>query len=78
MITVELKKPSGSRLPSEIEVHLDEEGLKFLLSQLKFLTDRRTDHVHLMSESWGGGELDERPPSADVIPIHHVKILCHM
>ena len=75
MITFEFKKPSEDPMPSEVDIHLDTDGLKFLLSQLKFLSDRRTDHVHLMSESWGGGELDARPQAADAIAIHHVTIL---
>jgi hypothetical protein len=62
-------------MPSEVDIYLDADGLKFLLSQLKFLSDGRTDHVHLMSESWGGGELDERPQSVDAIVVHHVKIV---
>lgn len=40
-------------MPEELEIHLDNEGLQSLLAQLKLLEKGRTDHVHLMSESWG-------------------------
>jgi len=61
--------------PNEIEINLDADGLRSLLSQLQFLKDGRTDHVHLMSESWGGTHLEDRPRTGDSAPVRHVKIL---
>ena len=61
-------------MPEELQIHLDREGLTALLAQLAFLEDGRTDHVHLMSESWGGGHLEDQPRSVDWVSIRHVKI----
>lgn len=75
MITFELKKRNDGADPDEMEVFLDEEGLKSLLSQLRFLEDGRSDHVHLMSESWGGTHLEGKPQSVNGMVIQHVKFL---
>lgn len=75
MISFQVKRPKSGAVPDELEIHLDAEGLRSLLSQLAFLEDGRTDHVHLMSESWGGSHLEDRPRTADGEPIRHVKIL---
>jgi Immunity protein 32 len=69
MITVELKDGD------EVEVHLDAEGLSTLMAQLRFLETGKTDHVHLMTASWGGSELTEELQCADTSVIHHLKIL---
>jgi hypothetical protein len=70
MLSVELKSQ-----PDELEIVLDHEGLSTLLAQLEFLEDGRTDHVHLMSSSWGGVHLDDQPQNPENQTIHHVKIL---
>ncbi len=74
-ISIEVKRPTSGVLPDEVEVHLDREGLQSLLKQLEFLKEGRTDHVHLMSESWGGAHLADQPQTADGVAIRHVKIL---
>ena len=58
----------------EVEIHLDNEGLDFLLSQLSFLKDRRTDHLHLMTAAWGGGELTNEARGASSLPVHHLRV----
>jgi len=58
----------------QLQIYLDQQGLTDLLAQLKFLSDRRTDHVHLMAESWGGSHLREEPISVEAVPIRHVKV----
>ena len=75
MISFEFKQPKAGTMPDELEIHLDADGLRSLLSQLEFLKDGRTDHVHLMSESWGGTHLEDRPRTPDGAAIRHVKIL---
>jgi hypothetical protein len=75
MLSFELKKPRDGDIPDELEVHIDIAGLESLLAQLRFLRERRTEHVHLMSETWGGTHLDNRPQNADATTIHHVKFL---
>jgi hypothetical protein len=75
MISFEVKQPKSGGAPDELEIHLDQDGLRSLLSQLGFLEDGRTDHVHLMSESWGGAHLEDQPQTAGNAAIRHVKVL---
>ena len=78
-ITVEIK--DGNELErvkkegAEVEICVDEEGLDYLLSQLRFLKDNRTDHVHFMTSEWGGGELGEKVQNAESLLVHHLRIL---
>lgn len=75
MLRFELKKAKSGEAPDELEVFLDVRGLESLLAQLRFLKDGRTEHVHLMSESWGGTHLDDQPHKSESTVIRHVKIL---
>jgi hypothetical protein len=75
MLSFEIQKLKSGETPREVEVYLDHIGLQSLLAQLLLLKDKRTDHVHLMSESWGGNHLEDRPQNPDNTNIHHVKIL---
>ena len=75
MISIEIKTPKPGATPDEIEINLDADGLRSLLSQLELLKDGRTDHVHLLSESWGGTHLEEQPRNDDGTAVRHVKIL---
>jgi hypothetical protein len=61
MISFELKKPGAAKTVDELEVFLDRAGLDSLLAQFQFLKDGRTEHAHLMAESWGGSELSDSP-----------------
>ena len=78
-ISVEIK--NGDQLDrinaegGEVEIYLDNEGLDFLLSQLSFLKDRKTDHVHLMTSAWGGGELTDRMRNTSSLPVNHLRVL---
>jgi hypothetical protein len=62
----------------ELFIHADEEGLKFLVSQLnKLLSQTKEgnfDHAHLMTEEWGGYELSSESKGGETI--NHVKIYC--
>ena len=44
---------------SEIEIHGDAEGLRALANRISQLLERKLDHDHLMTPSWGGAELSE-------------------
>jgi len=59
---------------AELEIYCDAEGLGSLLAQLRFLERNKTDHVHLMAESWGGTHLDDVPLQGNNRPVRHVKI----
>lgn len=74
MFTCELKKTGPGELPDELEIYLDADGLQSLLAQLAFLKGGRTDHIHLMSKSWGGAGLDDEPRTDGATIIHHIKI----
>lgn len=75
MLSFELKKPKPGETADELEVFLDRAGLESLLAQLRFLQEGRTEHVHLMAESWGGSHLSELPQGQDNISIRHVKVM---
>lgn len=75
MLSFELKKPGTGKSADELEIFLDRAGLESLLAQLKFLQNGKTEHVHLMAESWGGSHLSEQPQGRENFPIRHVKIL---
>lgn len=75
MLSFEVKKPKCGETPDELELVLDRAGLESLLAQLKFIQEGRTEHVHLMAESWGGSHLSEQPQSRENIAIRHVTVL---
>jgi hypothetical protein len=75
MLSFEVKNQPQKTSPDELEIYCDAEGLASLLAQLRMMADDRTDHVHLMAESWGGSGLDDRPHGSDNGSIKHVKIL---
>lgn len=57
-----------------LDLFLDQEGLASLLGQLEFLRGKKTDHVHLMAESWGGFHLNDEPVNDTAKPMRHVQI----
>lgn len=75
MLSFEMRKQRPGEAADELEVYLDNAGLDSLLAQLNFLKEKRTDHVHLMTESWGGTHLDDRPQDPENTTIHHVKFV---
>lgn len=74
MISFELKVPTGPSKVEEMEVFLDDAGICRLVSQLQLLKDNRTDHIHLMSEIWGGNDLVDDVRCVNNTPIRHVKV----
>ena len=48
----------------ELEIHLNEVGLKNLRQYLKNV-ERTGDHQHLMTENWGGCELTSEKQGSD-------------
>jgi hypothetical protein len=75
MIAVQLKTPAHGELPEEVEIVVDSAGLDSLLAQLSFLKRGQTEHVHLMSESWGGSHLEDSSLRPDATSIKHLKVL---
>ena len=67
MLTFELN-PSQT-----IEVHVNEEGLQDLIEVLRRLNaSPSSEHVHLMTASWGGSELTENTQGVDTQLVHRV------
>ena len=74
MISIELRDRGASPAPDELEIYVDPKGLEVLLFQLKLLAEGKTDHVHLMSEEWGGTHLSGNATTTGNTPVHHMKI----
>jgi hypothetical protein len=78
MLTVEVQldpDASADARVSEVAICFDDEGLKYLLKKLQWLRGR-ADHLHLMTEAWGGQGLDEqRQGGPDCILVHHLRIV---
>jgi hypothetical protein len=70
MLSFELKGLQAEGTVEGLEIRLDRDGLKSLLAQLGFLSDGRTEHVHLISESWGGYDLESEPQGKNNTIIH--------
>jgi hypothetical protein len=75
MLSFELKKAAKGESPDEVEVFLDHKGLESLLAQLRFLETDQTEHIHLMTEAWGGSHLDDKPQGKGNTSINHVKVM---
>lgn len=75
MLSFELKRSLARDDPEELEIYCDADGLESLLAQLLLLKRGRTEHVHLMAESWGGTHLDDVPQDSSRVPLRHVKVL---
>ncbi len=58
----------------QLQIYLDNDGLGDLITQLKLLSGGKTDHVHLMAESWGGTHLREEPINSEAVAMKHVKV----
>lgn len=56
----------------KVELHLDNEGIDFLIEKLQELKTTKNDHLHLMTPAWGGNELSENENSLN--RINHLKI----
>ena len=59
----------------KLEIHADDEGLEELIKKIKKLKSTKgNEHVHLMTEKWGGEELSSDKQNKKSKLIHHVKI----
>ena len=59
-----------------VEVHIDRVSLMSLINRLKMLADgSEGDHLHLMSESWGPGDLTEIAHGEENVITHHLKVV---
>jgi hypothetical protein len=75
MLTVEIRDAEMAGAgKAEVEVFFDAEGLAVLLRQLQHLQKTGTGHVHLMTPSWAGTELDEKTFGSGTQLINHLRL----
>ena len=73
MITTEIKDISRPK-SSEVEIYMDRDGLSFLIKKLKTL-ESKGGHVHLMTPSWAGNELNEQLVGEGNTLVNHLCII---
>lgn len=70
MLTFESNKNDGL-----LEIHGDREGLLKLARHLNKLAEKDSaDHIHLMTDDWGGSGLSNETQGENSSIYHHVKI----
>jgi hypothetical protein len=70
MLTFEWDKES-----EQLEIHMDKKGLNNLIAQLtKLASYDSEEHLHLMTDDWGGDELSSEKQNSNAELIHHVKV----
>ena len=75
MLRFEIVKSENGSVPDEVQIFMDREGLRSLTAQLQFLENGRTEHIHLMSEAWGGTHLEGESADTKNTIVHHVKLM---
>ena len=73
MLTVEIRDVEKGVSKAEVEIFCDARGLALLTQQLEHLR-QGAGHVHFMTTSWAGTELDERPVGKGTSLINHLRI----
>ena len=74
MLTVEIALQENGEAKEIVELYFDDEGLEELLARLLLLRGGPSDHLHLMSESWGLGDLSEKKNGTNTMLAHHLKL----
>ena len=74
MLTVEIVLTANGSLGEEVEIYFDREGIEYLVYRLQHILDAKTDHISLMSESWGLGDLDEIKHRDNNRIAHHLRM----
>ena len=60
-----------------VEIHLNDEGIDFLINRLSLLKKSRNNkHEHLMTPDWGGNEITNIKQNMDdkAKLVHHLKL----
>lgn len=74
MLTVEIRDAEkATDGKAEVEIFLDEAGLRVLLAQLRHL-ESGSSHVHLMTPAWAGNELTEKAQGEGTVLVHHLRV----
>lgn len=74
MITVEIVLDESGKCKEIVEIYFDEDGLIELQARLALLQNGKADHIHLMSESWGLGDLSETKRRDSNLLAHHLQL----
>ncbi len=74
MLTIEVGLLENGKFSEEVEIYFDAEGFDYLLARLAQIKERKTDHLNLMSESWGLGDLTEIKQRDSNMLAHHLRI----
>ena len=69
MLTFEWDKES-----EQLEIHANAKGLNDLVAQLTKLASYREEHLHMMTEDWGGEELSSDKQNSNAELINHVTV----
>ena len=74
MLTVEIRDVErASAGGAEVEIFCDAEGLALLLHQLEHLKSG-PNHIHFMTPSWAGNELEEKTVGERTVLVNHVRV----
>lgn len=74
MLTVEIGLRENGEINEVVEIYFDKDGLADLQARLSLIQNAKTDHIHLMSESWGLGDLSEDKQKERNLLVHHLQI----
>lgn len=74
MLTVEIGLKENGEAKEVVEVYFDKEGLDDLQARLSLIEKGETDHIHLMSETWGLGDLSEEKQREGNLLAHHLRL----
>ena len=74
MITVEVELDESNEPKDAVSIYMDQEGLDEFIARLQLLRRNEDDHLHLMSESWGLGDLSESRIGKNSRIVHHLKL----
>ena len=74
MLSAKIITSENGETREQVEVFFDQEGLDFLLDRLTRIKGGKTDHYHMMSDSWGDGGLSEAKYYPHSLLVHHLKL----
>lgn len=74
MITVEIVLADDGSCKQIVEIYFDRKGLDELQQRLELLGKGKVDHIHMMSESWGLGDLAETKHRENNQIVHHLQL----
>lgn len=74
MITVEIDLAEHGKCKEVVGIYFDDEGLDDLIGRLSMLKAGSSDRLHLMSQTWGLGDLCEKKLGENTMLVHHLKL----